>query len=68
MIGDPAAQARQIPRSGDPPDLTEERVLLAGVSAAAAVAGQTHKHAISVGERASPGRPLAVPWSAGVAL
>ena len=48
---------------GIAPNLTEEGALLAGVSAAAAVAGQTHKHGTSVGWLACHGRPVAVPWA-----
>src|SRR6266542_5508920 len=54
--GDAVAQARLDPSElGDRPDRTEEWALLAGVSAAAAVAGQTRKH------RAQR-TPASVPW------
>lgn len=38
--------------------MAEERVILAGVSDRAAVAGQTHKHIVNVGLKASRNRPV----------
>jgi hypothetical protein len=48
-------------QAGERPNPSEERAVLAGVSATAAVAGQTHIHSGTVSLAASRGRPLRLP-------
>src|SRR5262249_49718306 len=54
--------ATNLARAADQPSKAEEQVILAGVSAMAAVAGRTQIHDASLETSPSQRRPLGVPW------